>query len=41
MTWDQVKGNYQLQLKAMQAYISARYASVSAAISFWQQNGWY
>ncbi|SYW07526.1 putative transglycosylase IsaA [Oenococcus oeni] len=41
MTWDQVKGNYQLQLKAMQAYISARYGSVSAAISFWQQNGWY
>ncbi|MDN6968618.1 hypothetical protein FCS83_08675 [Oenococcus sp. UCMA 17063] len=41
MSWAEVKGNYQLQLKAMEAYISARYGSVSAAISFWQQNGWY
>lgn len=40
-TWAQVKGNYDLQLQAMQAYIQDRYGSVAQAIAFWQQNGWY
>ncbi|WP_301711507.1 hypothetical protein [Oenococcus sicerae] len=40
-TWAQVKGNYQLQLSAMQQYIANRYGSVSAAISFWTIHGWY
>ncbi|OEY81990.1 hypothetical protein NT95_06595 [Oenococcus kitaharae] len=40
-SWEQVKGNYALQLQAMQAYIQDRYGSVANAIAFWQQNGWY
>lgn len=35
------RGNYAVQLEAMQKYIAERYGSVSQAISHWQANNWY
>ena len=35
------RGNYAVQLEAMQKYIAARYGSVANAIAHWQANNWY
>jgi len=35
------RNSYNVQLDAMQQYISERYGSVDHAITHWQQNNWY
>lgn len=35
------RGNYAVQLEAMQKYIADRYGTVAQAISHWQANNWY
>ncbi|CAM3143894.1 hypothetical protein [Leuconostoc rapi] len=35
------RNNYNVQLDAMQQYITERYGSVDHAIAHWQQNNWY
>lgn len=35
------RGNYDVQLEAMQKYIAERYGTVDNAISHWQSNNWY
>ena len=35
------RGNYAVQLEAMQKYIAVRYGSVANAIAHWQANNWY
>jgi len=41
MNWKQVRGNYNLQLEAMEDYINARYGSVNAAVAHSNAYGWY
>jgi hypothetical protein len=41
LSWDQVKGNYALQLQAMQDYISERYGDALNAWNWWQIHHWY
>lgn len=35
------RGNYAVQLEAMQKYIADRYGTVAQAIAHWQANNWY
>ena len=35
------RGNYTVQLEAMQKYIADRYGTVAQAIAHWQANNWY
>lgn len=35
------RGNYAVQLEAMQKYIAGRYGTVAQAIAHWQANNWY
>lgn len=35
------RGNYAVQLEAMQKYIADRYGTVAQAIAHWQVNNWY
>jgi hypothetical protein len=41
LPWSECIGNYDIQLQAMLAYISARYGSITAAWQHMQNIGWY
>jgi hypothetical protein len=42
MTWEECRGNYDIQLQAMWGYINSRYGgSVDAAIAHIDSTGWY
>jgi len=41
LTWEECRGNYDIQYQAMLGYISSRYGNVEAAVQHSLDTGWY